>query len=162
VVEIPDFPNVRIYADNQLMGRTDDNGEVLLPRLRAYEKNEISMEQADLPLDAKVGSLSMDAVPYFRSGTVVRFPITRAHDALLSITLDDGTPLPAGALVRIAGQDEDFPVGHDGVVYLTGLAANNRLRATWREQSCELTVPFPAKSEPLPDLGTYVCTGVRP
>jgi outer membrane usher protein len=162
LVELPDFPNVRIYADNQLMGRTDDNGAVLLPRLRAYEKNVISMEQADLPLDAKVGSLSMDAVPYFRSGTVLKFPITRAHDGLLSITLDDGTPLPAGAVVRITGQDEDFPVGHDGVVYLTGLTARNQLRATWRDQSCELTVPYPARSEPLPDLGTYICTGVRP
>jgi outer membrane usher protein len=162
LVEVPDFPNVRIYADNQLMGQTDDKGEVLLPRLRAYEKNVISIEQMDLPLDAKVGSLSLDAVPYFRSGTVLKFPITRAHDALLSITLDDGTPLPAGALVKIAGQDEDFPVGHEGLVYLTGLTARNRLQATWRDQSCELTVPFPAKADPLPNLGTFVCTGVRP
>jgi outer membrane usher protein len=38
------------------------------------------------------------------------------------------------------------------VVYLTGLQARNQLQAIWRDQSCELTVPFTAQADPLPKL----------
>ncbi|MGM3276676.1 fimbria/pilus outer membrane usher protein [Ralstonia sp. 24A2] len=162
VVKVPDFPNVGIYADNQLVAKTDASGEALIPRLRAYEKNAISLEQLDLPFDAKVGTLSLDAVPYFRSGMVLQFPVTHAHDALLTLKLENGSDLPAGATVQIAGQNETFPVGNDGVVYLTGLAAQNRLRASWRGQDCDITVPFPTGAQPLPDLGIFVCKGVQP
>lgn len=162
VVKVPDFPNVRIYADNQLVAQTDAGGEALIPRLRAYEKNAISLEQLDLPFDAKVGALSLDAVPYFRSGMVLEFPVAHAHDALLTLRLENGGDLPAGAIVQIDGQRESFPVGNDGVVYLTGLSAQNRLHASWRGQSCDISVPFVPGTEPLPDLGNFVCKGVQP
>ncbi len=162
VVKVPDFPNVRIYADNQLVAKTNASGEALIPRLRAYEKNAISLEQLDLPFDAKVGGLSLDAVPYYRSGMVLDFPVTHAHDALLRLKLDNGSDLPAGATVQITGQKEAFPVGNDGVVYLTGLAAQNRLQASWRGQACDISVPFNPGAEPLPDLGVFVCKGVQP
>jgi len=162
VVKVPDFPNVRIYADNQLVAKTNPGGDALIPRLRAYEKNAISLEQLDLPFDAKVGSLSLEAVPYFRSGMVLEFPVTHARDALLTLKLENGSDLPAGATVQIAGQKEAFPVGNDGVVYLTGLAAQNRLHASWLGKSCDITVPFAPGTEPLPDLGIFVCKGVQP
>jgi len=47
-----------------------------------------------------------------------------------------------------------------GEVYVTGLEANNELKVSWREQSCVVAVPFPPSSDPLPDLGTFVCSGV--
>lgn len=162
VVKVPDFPNVQIYADNQLVAKTDASGEALIPRLRAYEKNAVSLEQSDLPFDAKVGALSLDAVPYFRSGMVLEFPVTHARDALLTLKLENGGDLPAGASVQITGQKESFPVGNDGVVYLTGLSTQNRLHASWRGQSCDISVPFAPGTEPLPNLGSFVCKGVQP
>ncbi|WP_254367196.1 fimbria/pilus outer membrane usher protein [Paraburkholderia sp. NMBU_R16] len=161
VVKVPGFANVGVYADNQLVGHTDANGEALLPRLRAYEKNPVSIEQADLPFDAKIGTLKMDAVPYYRSGILLEFPVTRSHGATLTIDLEDGAHLPAGALVSVAGQTEQFPAGHDGIVYLTGLSERNTLRATWLGQSCDITVPFSPGDDPLPDLGTFLCKGVQ-
>lgn len=162
VVRLPGFPNVRVYADNQLVGRTDANGEAMLPRLRAYESNPVSIEQQDLPLDATVGALQLDAVPYFRSGMLLEFPVSRSRGATLSIDLEDGQPLPAGAVVMIAGQAQAFPVGHGGTVYLTGLSAQNRLRASWRRQDCDINVPFTEGPDPLPDLGKFICKGVTP
>ncbi|KAG8150335.1 fimbria/pilus outer membrane usher protein [Burkholderia catarinensis] len=162
LVKVPGFANVSVLADNQVVAHTDANGVALLPRLRAYEGNPISIEQADLPFDAKIGTLKLDAVPYFRSGMVLEFPISRSHGAVLTLDLDNGTHLPAGAIVTVAGQQEAFPVGHDGVVYLTGLTEQNSLRATWHGQQCDVTVRFPAGSDPLPDLGTHLCKGVTP
>jgi outer membrane usher protein len=105
-------------------------------------------------------------VPYFRSGLVLKFPVKQSRGALLSVALENGEPLPAGAQVQIIGdnilENELFPTGMRGEVYLTGLAMNNRLRVTWREQSCEFALPFPETTDPLPHLGTYICVGVEP
>ncbi|MGZ5234607.1 MAG: fimbria/pilus outer membrane usher protein, partial [Burkholderiales bacterium] len=162
VVQLPDYPNVRVYADNQLVARTGEDGSALLPRLRPYEKNFISIEQADLPLDAQVDGVQVDAIPYFRSGMVLKFPVKRSRGALLTVLLDNTEPLPSGAVAQLIGENEEFPVGMKGEIYLTGLQEMNRLRITWRGQSCELSVPFPETTEPLPHLGTYTCAGVEP
>ncbi len=162
VVQVPDYSGVGIYADNQLVARTDANGNALLPRLRPYQKNTVGIEQADLPLDAKIDAVQLDAVPYFRSGLLLKFPVKRSRGALLTVVLENGEPLPAGAQAQIIGDNvednEVFPVGLRGEVYLTGLAVNNRLRVTWLEQSCEFLLPFPESTDPLPHLGTYICT----
>lgn len=162
VVEVPDYRDVRIYVDNHEVARTDGNGRALLPRLRAYEKNGIRVEQADLPLDAQIDDLQIEAAPYFRSGLALRFPVKRSNGALLTVTLNNGDVLPAGAVIRINGGNEQFPVGERGEAYLTGLTASNRLHVTWRGQNCELNVSFPKTADPLPHLGTYQCTEMKP
>jgi len=166
VVQVPDYSGVGIYADNQLVARTDADGNALLPRLRPYQQNTVRIEQADLPLDTQIDAVQLDAVPYFRSGLLLKFPVKRSRGALLTVVLDNGEPLPAGAQAQIIGdnveENEVFPTGLRGEVYLTGLAASNRLRVTWLEQSCEFMLPFPESTDPLPHLGTYICTGVEP
>ena len=166
VVQVPGYSGVGVYVDNQLVARTDANGSALLPMLRPYQKNTVRIEQADLPFDAKIDAVQLDAVPYLRSGLLLKFPVKRSHGALLTIVLENGEPLPAGAQVQIIGdnveQNEVFPTGLRGEVYLTGLAASNQLRVTLLEQSCEFMLPFPESTDPLPHLGTYICTGVEP
>ena len=166
VVQVPDYSGVGIYADNQLVARTDADGNALLPRLRPYQKNTVRIEQADLPLDAQIDAVQLDAVPYFRSGLLLKFPVKRSRGALLTVVLENGEPLPAGALAQIIGDNVDengvFPAGMGGELYLTGLTASNRLRVTWLEQSCEFVLPFPESTEPLPYLGTYTCIRVEP
>jgi outer membrane usher protein len=162
VVRIPDYPNVRILADNEPAGRTDASGSALIPRLRAYDINVISIDQRDVPLDAEIGTLRLEAVPYFRSGIDMTFPIKRSRGATLTIHLEDGKPLPVGASVQQVGKDEIYTVGYDGEVYVVGLGPTARLRATWRSQRCEFDVRYTASADPLPDLGTFICKGVKP
>jgi outer membrane usher protein len=162
VVQVPGYPNVNIYADNQVVATTNASGNALVPRLRAYEDNPIRIEQGDLPLDAEIDTLELKAVPALRSGVVVAFPVRRSLGGLIAVVLDDGQPIPAGAVARINGQSQEFPTGMNGQVYLTGLALSNQVRVSWRGQACELLVLFVPSSEPLPQLGTYVCAGVKP
>ncbi|MDE0931945.1 MAG: fimbria/pilus outer membrane usher protein, partial [Halioglobus sp.] len=166
VVQVPDYSGVGIYADNQLVARTDADGNALLPRIRPYQKNLVRIEQADLPLDAQIDAVQLDAVPFFRSGLLLRFPVKRSRGALLTVVLENGEPLPAGALAEIIEdsdeENEVFPIGLRGELYLTGLGASNRLRVTWLEQRCEFILPYPESTDPLPYLGTYTCTRVAP
>ena len=160
IVRVADYAGVTVLQDNQPAGRTDAGGYAVLPQLRAYDVNRIAIEERDLPLDAQVDKLKLEAVPYFRSGLLIDFPIRRSHGATLRIRLDDGAPMPSGALVRVAGRDEEFPVGLEGEAYVTGLEEHNRLRATWKGASCELDVDVPRSNDQLPSLGTFLCHGV--
>lgn len=163
VVRVADYPNVSVLQDHQVVGKTDANGYAVLPRMRAYDKNIVSVDQNDLPLDAAIGSLKLVATPYFRSGVLIDFPVKRERGGTLRVVLDDGSDLPSGALSRIEGKDEEFPVALHGEAYLTGFEATNRIRFTWKGQGCTIDVPYTfTTTESLPYLGTFVCKGVQP
>jgi outer membrane usher protein len=162
VVKVADYPNVGVLFENQLVGRTDARGYFVLPDLRPYDRNSLSIREADLPLDATVGSLKLDASPYYRSVVLGPFPVKRARSGVLTVLLPGGTPLPPGAIVRVDDNTEEFPSALHGEVYVTGLAMRSRLTVRWKGQSCDLDVIYPDTTDPLPDLGTFNCQGVQP
>src|SRR5262249_252179 len=75
VAEVAGRPGVRVYSDNQLVATTNSRGDAFVPRLRAYQSNVVRIDLADLPLDFNVDAAQMRAVPYSRSGLMLRFPI---------------------------------------------------------------------------------------
>lgn len=161
LVRLPGYPDVRVYSENQEIGRTDASGELIVPRLLPYQKNIVRIEQGDLPFDAEFDVLAHDAVPYARSGVVVEFAVKPARGALVKIVQDDGAPVPAGAQVRVEGQAAAFPVALDGDAYLTGLSARNRALATWLDHECVFEFDYPATGDPQPRLGPFVCRRVH-
>jgi len=93
---------------------------------------------------------------------LVSFPVVHPHGALLSVQLENGTPLPAGALVKVAGVEEEFPSGLNGEVYVTGLKEHNELHAEWPAGSCHFSLPYKPGTDPLPRLGPYTCQTSAP
>lgn len=160
MVRLPELPHVRVYADNQMIGYTDGNGTLFIPRLRPYQRNPISIAQEDLPLDTQIDALKVEVTPYFRSGVIVDFPVRRIRSGLLRIRLEEGSPLPPGATVHMLGRT--FPVAQKGEVYLTGLQSENTLYAEWKSKRCDFSITYPDTDDPLPDLGEIVCTGIEP
>lgn len=162
LAKVPGFSNVSIYADNQLVAKTDVDGNALIPRLRPYENNKISIEAKDLPMDAQIDATRMMALPYFRSGVVIEFPIRRSNGALFRVMLDDGHPLPAGSTIENQEAKIIFPVAYDGEVYFTGLVEHNHMTAKWKGKSCQFELAFKQSKEMLPDLGSFTCKSVPP
>jgi outer membrane usher protein len=162
VARIKDYPNVHVLADNQPAGLTDAHGNALIPRLRAYDRNVIRIDQRDLPLDVEIGTLKLDAVPYLRSGVEIIFPVKHSRGATLTIHLDDGNAMPVGALVEVVGRDETYTVGYEGQVYISDFDPTTRLSAAWNGKSCEFDVRFTLSDDPLQDLGIFICKGVDP
>src|SRR5881392_1539891 len=52
VVRVADYSNVRVLQDNQVVAQTDGQGYAVLPRLRSYDRNQVSIDHNDLPFDA--------------------------------------------------------------------------------------------------------------
>ena len=162
VVRVPGYPGVQVYAENQPVARTDRNGAALVPGLRPYQANRLSIEQADLPLDAQIGALDETAIPYYRSGYALSFKVSKSNSALLHVVRPDGRPLAAGTVLRIAGRADTFPVAQEGLSYITDLKARNQVSAMVGDTVCRFAVAYVATSSPQPHLGTFVCRDGAP
>jgi outer membrane usher protein len=161
LVRVADFADVRVLQDNQIVGRTDADGYAVLPRLRPYDRNQVTIDHNDLPFDASLSRLRLEAVPYLRSGVLLEFPVRRVRAATVHLVLEDGSFLPSGALARFEGSSQDFPVALNGEAYLEGFEESNRVVFTWRGRSCTVDIPYPRTTKDvLPDLGTFLCKGV--
>ena len=161
VARVPGFAKVRIYVDNQLAARTNQDGYALLPRLYPYMRNNVTLEALDLPLDTEISQLKLRPVPAWRSGVLIDIPVRKVAAATLNLILDDGTPVPAGAEVDLlddAGTTiETFAVGREGLVYLSGMRPDNRVLARWPGGACAARIPYQPEPGSIPYLGQYPC-----
>ena len=160
VVDTGAYSGIDITKENLPIGRSGGDGKLLIPNLRAYEKNVIGIDPADLPMDASLPYLTYEAVPSYRSGVFVAFPLERVRRVLLRVIVEPGVPVPAGATARIAGTAAAFPVGRDGRLFLEGVKEHNHIELSWNGTSCAFYLEYPRGDEPMPDLGTFVCKGV--
>ena len=156
-VKLDGLAGVRVYADNQLVGVTDKSGAVIIPSMRAFETNRISVDDADLPLDVQLAQSEVSIRPYGRSGTLIDFTVKRERGALLRIDLEDGNSLPAGARVFVEGGKTGFVTAAGGEVYVPDLSGTQRLTASWNGQSCAVEVTVPDNDDPQPRIEGLLC-----
>lgn len=157
VAKVGEFENVRVYVENQEVGRTDSHGRVLLPGLRPFEKNRISIESADLPLHVRIDSTRNFVSPYAGTGALVEFSLDASRSLMLHAIQTNGKPVPMGALAYIEGRDEPLLVGLNGMMYVSGMNQPQVARVAWHGGACTLEVPIPDSNHPLPNIGEVTC-----
>lgn len=120
-------PDVEVFSQNRLVGRTGRDGRILVPDLQSNQANDLSFDPAALPLDAVVEATRQSVTPAIRSGTVVSFGVAaRGQAALVEFRRADGGFVPVGSIGR-QGDGTAFVVGYDGQAYVAGLQASNDL-----------------------------------
>lgn len=161
VAEVAGYGNVGIGLGSNVLTHTDAQGIALIPRLSPYQNNSIRIDPRELPLSAEIDSIEQIAVPAWRSAVKVVFPVRSGRGALVKILFDDGEPAPAGAVVRIDKEKEEFYVARRGEAFITGLQPINRVWLTWNGQQCRFDVNLPTESpDEIARLGPLLCKGV--
>ncbi len=155
-------PDVDVEFENRPMGKTNKSGKMLLPNLRSYDKNVISIDPSNLPIDATVGETRQVVSPSDRGGAVVDFNVkadTRA--ALVTLRDESGAYIETGSIARLNGSQE-FIVGYDGQVYLEGIENSNTLIVTQSEKgSCQITFTAPRNTEARVTIPDAVCRSTQ-
>jgi len=120
-------PDVEVRFENQPIGHSNARGQLLLPGLRAYERNHISIDPMSLPVDARIPILKQYARPRWKSGVSVDFGVAlNPRTALVTIRDEDGQLLPVGTHASL-NDGEMAIVGYDGQIWLEHIALDNRL-----------------------------------
>jgi outer membrane usher protein len=158
------WPDVRVYRDHSLVGRTDASGRALIPQLEPQQPHSLAIEASDLPLDVHVPSADVAVTPYWRGAIRVHVPVRHMPDAALVILHGrDSQPLPVGSRgVRLDGAaapvpGTEFVVGHDGRAYVSGLVASNRLRIRPAGAASACVVAFELTNRRSSAIGPLAC-----
>jgi len=162
LVEVKGYSDVGVGFQGTTFSHTDKDGLTLIPRLQPYQVNNIRLNANDLPFSAEIDSIEQQAVPTWRSGVKVSFPVRSGRGALIKIVLDDGQPAPAGAQVELPGDNKEFFVARRGEAFVTGLQTDNTLTLSWKGQQCRLVVTLPpGQLDEIPRVGPLACKGVK-
>jgi outer membrane usher protein len=162
LVRVPDVPGVRAYASNQEVGRTNGDGNLLVPNLLSYYGNVLNISDQDVPLEHKVGTVRKIVAPPYRGGALVVFPVERVQGATGVLQLDIGGETIAPAYGQLSVQTGaatiDSPIGERGEFYLENLPPGpHEAVLRYRDLSCRFTLTMPVSNAPAVDLGTVRC-----
>lgn len=158
VVDTEGAPGIRVRYENRDMGRTDGAGRLLVPELRSFEINQLSIEPTDVPPDASIALTHQKVRPMDRSGVVVKFPIRTAHSALLRLVDGRGQPLPLGSTLTLEASGAVLPVGYDGEAYADDLQAHNVGRVKFPDgRRCVVQFDYQPVPGDIPIIGPLTC-----
>ena len=159
VVSTDGVPGVPIKLENNVVGKTDSQGRLLLQPLRAYQNNKVEIDPRSLPVNLRIKQVQALATPTDRAGTLVRFAIDPIRAAVVILIDPQGQPLPLGSQVHLRGEvsDEAAIVGLDGAAYLETLKPNNTFEVFTPNGVCQVSFDFVATDDSIPHLGPFTC-----
>jgi outer membrane usher protein len=135
-------PGLEVFHDNRPVGVTNAKGMLLVPTLRSYQKNKITVDPANLPVDVEIERTREVVAPADRSGVLVNFQVrSDTASALVAFVRPDGSFVPAGAAGRIEGGNE-FIVGYDGQAFIKELKDSNLATIEFIDGTCRASFEF--------------------
>lgn len=149
--------NVPVKIENRTVAYTDAAGKALVTGLRSYERNKISFDPANLPVDAAVPTTRSIVVPAERNGIKVDFGVkTDSASAVVIFVTADGKPVETAAPGRLVDGGE-FIVGYDGRAFIEGLKGDNEAEITLEGGSCKARFAFNRKAGEQTVIGPVTC-----
>jgi outer membrane usher protein len=158
IVDTSPMPHVHVLQENRDVGITGSSGRLLVPDMRSFDLNHISIQPTDIPADITINNDAQQVRPQDRSGVVVKFPIKISHGALLRLVDETGIPLPLGSTAKLRATGAVVPIGYDGEAYLEDLSPHNEIDVE-RPNGRRCSVAFNYRPVPgdIPTIGPLRC-----
>lgn len=137
LVKVSDLEDVRVYLNSQDMGRTDEHGVLVIPRVSSYFDNQISIEDKDIPIDYLMPQVSKNLSPPLRSGSCSYFPVekyqaymgqlvTRLNETTVPLEYYEATLVAEGrTVVFYSGTGGEFYFDNDPSASSEGLLSDS-------------------------------------
>ncbi|MEF9438009.1 MAG: fimbria/pilus outer membrane usher protein [Candidatus Mariimomonas ferrooxydans] len=161
-VKVEDLEGVRVYYYGNEVGRTDRNGSVIIPGLLSFHDNKVDIENRDIPINYSIPSLTKYVSPPYRSGSLVKFDVSRIQGiAGIIYIADKGKEIPvesAVMLIQIKDGVVEGLIGRDGEFYLENIPSGKHpAKILYRGKECKFDIIIPDSEEIMMDLGKLTC-----
>jgi outer membrane usher protein len=122
IVKVGQVSGVRVFHNNQEIGKTDRSGKVVLPNFHSYDTNQIRINDKDIPLNYALTGVTRFISPSFRSGALVSFEAKKvqAFTGMLKI-IKNNKKLPLEyhlVTMKVDGKIHSFQTGRDGEFFI--------------------------------------------
>ncbi|WBY03763.1 fimbria/pilus outer membrane usher protein [Ramlibacter tataouinensis] len=140
-------PGIQVMLNNQVQGTTDDKGRVFIPNVGAFDRQEVSVNDRQIPMTYQLGHRVQPIAPPYRSGLLVDFKLRRMH-ALVGIARRAQPQAPVASaswsMTAPSGKDVLIETTSTGDFYLEDVEAGTyrgTLEVDESRYACRLTVP---------------------
>jgi outer membrane usher protein len=149
--------NIPVQYENRPIGITNSHDQLIVPSLRSYQNNRLSLDPSRLPSDIVVGQTFVIVRPHNGSGIIVDLPVKRVHAAVVRLYDNVDKPVVSGSTVQIEDGIAQT-VGYDGEAFLQDLQSDNRLNVTRPDGSkCTAHVGYQPVAGDIPIIGSVPC-----
>ena len=160
VIRLPGVANVRGYVNNHEIGRTDRNGNLLVPGMLAYYGNRLRIAEQDVPIQYGFESTELTLAPPYRGVAVAEFGVSIPHyyrGRVVVVDADAGQrviPKYGEIHVKVGNEELVSPLSELGELELEGLDAGTRtFTVEYFDGRCEGELDVPMSDEVVIDLG---------
>ena len=151
-------PGVPVLYENRPAGETNSSGKLLVPNLRAYGSNKISIDPKGLGVNDEIETTEEVVAPANRSGVLVSFKTTtNVQEAVVILVGADGKPLAVGSKGKLDGGAADFVVGYDGRAFVKDLKGANAVTVSLEKGECHASFDYTAASDRQVMIGPVSC-----
>jgi outer membrane usher protein len=149
-------PGVPVLYENRPIGETNGSGKLLVPNLRAYNSNKISIDPKDLGVNDEIETTEEVVAPADRSGVLVSFKTkTNVQAAVVILVGANGKPLAVGSKGKL--EDADFVVGYDGRAFVKDLKGANSVTVSLEKGECHASFDYAASADRQVVIGPISC-----
>jgi outer membrane usher protein len=162
LVQVGELENIRVYVNNQEIGKTNASGRLLIPNVSSYYNNQISIEDKDIPIDYLIDQKKLYISPSLKSGSQILFDVEKFQAVIGRIHIrveDQVKPLEFYEIHMVVDEEElTFLAARDGEFYLENISPGSyRASLIYQEKACLFDIIVPVSEETMIDLGELVC-----
>jgi len=161
LAKVGDLKGVRVYLNNQEIGRTGNSGKILIPNLGSYYENQISINDKDIPLEYALSEVMKYVSPLFRSGSYIEFGTTKIQGFTGTLKVKVGQEIKPLEYIefklRVEGKELLSPTGKGGEFYLENIKPGKyRGELQYLDKNYSFDIIIPKSDEIIVDLGEII------
>jgi outer membrane usher protein len=163
LANVPGVKGATVDLYNNPVGKTDAQGQFLVPNLLPYYANQVSIDPDTIPINYDIKSTNFDIAPPYRGGAVVTFPIQviQAVEGQVRVIVAAKPVALAGDLLTITANGNDYtsPLGADGSFYFENVPpGRHKANVLYAGGTCDFEMTVPKNKKTLIRLGSLTCT----
>ncbi len=167
LIQVPGVAGVRGTLNNQEIGRTDSDGNLLVPEMIPYYANRVGIADEDLPMDYRIDATELLLAPPLQGGAVARFDVVRLRTITGSVLMNVGgvdvAPRYGQMLVHVGLDEHASPIGKQGEFYFENLQPGTyAAEIDSSVGTCRFDLVVPAGDGAFIDAGRSKCIGRVP
>ena len=163
LANVPGVKGATVDLYNNPIGKTNAQGQLLVPNLLPYYGNQVSIDPNTIPIDYDIKSTTFDVAPPYRGGAIVTFPIQhiQAVEGEMEVIVAGKPVALSGDIFTITAGDNDYtsPLGANGAFYFENLPSGRYpADVLYAGGTCHLEVMVPKSTETVIRLGRLKCS----